>query len=444
MKKQIWLALYTLWVLPLWGGGRFYLEEAALLQNAGVYENMEIRVAMTNEITGPFNAVRDLERRLHFQVLSPVVVESELRRTEDAYYLIFKNELDYRYPLWGRGNYIIKKDLATDKMLQVKIFYQNDEGTFIRLYPKEDKQSFLELSLLGRTIYKKVTVPVSLEELALSSFARLLHLTKESIRWDSLLADRTDPSWTVVRTLADRISEDLDFLYEAEDGGMNKEGEFVFIEDGTPTGSPGGLNCSGFAKWVADGIILGWGKETLLEIEPLKAPSEQTLRQMNSWNSNYENRDPYFGLDWSRNLAVALKEAEPGGYRTSPQSLDVRSVPFMPYRQELGYDTKDIKLVLYLQAIKEPGFFYIGAVGTRFGREPELWQYPHVALFFPYFDGEGNFQIEVLETGTRSRLAYLEGRYPYSFIHLSKARATETYRSPWRPLEEGLSGIEED
>ncbi len=409
-----------------------FSREAEILDRASFHENVEVRSAMADSISAPLFSLLTRQKEIHEQILSPVAVEFELRKAEDSFYLLFKNELDYRYPVWGRGNYIIKRDLRSGEFLQIKIFLQNDEESFIRLFPLGDNRTSLELELYGLTLYKGIVLPVPLSELAVSSFARIMNLTTGTIRWDQIFTDASYPEWQSVASLQAELRQDLPYLYETDDGGMDGKGVFALIATGEASGEEGGVNCSGFAKWVADGMLMARGNEGFLEFEALKAPTDPAARQGNAWSSVREDRDPYFGLDWSRNLAIALRLSEPGGRVEKDTDLDVRTVPFFDYRENVGYELDYVKTLLYLQAVKEPGMFYLGAVNSPFGEDPVLWQYHHIALFFPWFDSNGDFHLDVLETGSSSSEANLNARYPRGFVHLSKVKAGG-YVTPWQP-----------
>ena len=412
------------------------LKEEGILASASFHENVEVRSAMAESIRAPFYSLLTRQKEIHSQILSPVAVEFELRKSESSFYLLFKNELEYKYPVWGRGNYIIKRDLRTGTFLQIKIFLQNDEMSYIRLYPLDDHRTTMELALYGQTLYDGIVLPVSLEDLSVTSFARLMFLTRDSIRWERILSDASYPEWTATKNLVEELNRDLDFLKENDDGALSGDGRFILIEDGEESGIPGGVNCSGFAKWLADGILLGRGKP-LLKVEDLKRPTMQE-RDDHPWSSARPDRDPWFGLDWCRNIAASLRSAEPGGRVEQVSDTDVTDVPFYTYRENLGYELEKLKTLLYLLAVKDPGAVYMGAVNSPFGEDPVLWQYHHVALFFPWFDANGDFHLEVMETGERSSLENLSFRYPDSFVHLSRIKVPSRFVSPWEP-EEGKS-----
>ena len=417
----------------LTGQTTFTLENA-ILKQAGFHENVEVRTSMADAIRAPFYSLLTRQKEIYQQILSPIAVEFELRKSAESFYLLFKNEQNYIYPVWGRGNYIIRRDLRTGDFQQIKIFLQNDENTFIRLFPLDRERTVLDLELYGVPLYQGIVLPVSIEDLAVSSFARILHLTRGTIQWDQVLTDSSYPEWEQLGHLVGEVECRLPDLHVEDDGAQNLAGEYVYIETGSLQDVPGGINCSGFAKWVVDGLILGDAKvppESLIPIMGLKESTGSGEREKNPWSSAREDRDPYFGLDWIRNLVRVLNRSVGFAAREEAgQAFDITDVPFFEYRENIGYELENLKTVLYLLAVENPGAFYLGAVNSPFGKDPVLWQYHHVALFFPWFDKNGDFQLSVMETGAVSSVENLEARYPGSFVHLVKAAAGEGFVSP--------------
>ena len=409
-----------------------FVGEERILDRAGFRENVEVRMGMRETINAPFFSLLTRQKEIHEQVLTPAAVEFELRKSAESFYLLFKNEKNYLYPVWGRGNYIIKRDLKTGSFLQIKIFLQNDENSFIRLFPLDESRSVMDLMLYGVQLYQDIVVPVSLEELAVTPFTRLMHMTGGTVQWDLLFTDRQYPEWNILAGLTGAVRKQLATLHQADDVAQNREGIFVRIEDGVTQGESGGVNCSGFAKWVADGILLGRGERSgLIPLGDLKEPTRNEQESLeNPWSYVREDRDPYFGLDWIRNLAGILKLDETGEASTDPKNLDVDSVPFFRGRENIGYILENLQTVLYLLAVENPGSFYMGAVNSPYGDDPVLWQYHHVVLFFPWFTEEGDFQLAVLETGAESSLENLASRYPDSFVHLVRVDRAGAFKNP--------------
>ena len=194
---------------------------------------------------------------------------------------------------------------------------------------------------------------------------------------------------------------------------------YVYIETlepqtGLPAGSgeqgaevSGGFNCSGFAKWVVDGFYA----PLTGRISSIEDAKRRMNGRGNRWSDRYEyERDPYFGLDWTRNLALLLGN----GSRRTPdltvEDVDVREVPFFSYVPDVGYEIQDLEPLMFLLTQLEPGHFYLGSVNDVMDEDPYLRQHFHVAVFFPYFDSLGRFKIAVFERNVESPLdAFVRG-----------------------------------
>lgn len=182
-------------------------------------------------------------------------------------------------------------------------------------------------------------------------------------------------------------------------------------------GSGNGLNCSGFAKWIVDGFYYPLAKdeeEKYISLKKLriKHPQERGTPDI---LKHEKTRDPYFGLDWTRNLAVELgkKRGESPSYKT----YDVTDSTITKYVMNCGYPIQKIERVLKEQGQLKPNTIFLGSINGLFGRKPSLWQHHHVAVFIPYYDN-GELKIAVLERNKETSFAYLLKRYPNTFCHL--------------------------
>ena len=416
----------------------------SMLWESGFPENDETRRLMADAIEAPSYPAVETPYRINRQISDNRIVHFELRKAVRDWYLIFRNQrgLEPRetYPLWGRGTWIIKKDLLTGAFVQAKIFLQDDEESFVRIFPMDKGRSRLDVHLYGRQLGDDVVIPVPFESLLTSPFARIAALTAHSVDWDILFPN---PDALGYRRTEDFVNQLIDFdhrIQEVADAAVNGAGENVYIEDGTAVNSgtavsgggslaPGqtGLNCSGYVKWVADGIFSGWAGTPgarHLDLEDLRTPTTRTNR--NPWSEsrsasspdargNLESllRDPYFGLDWNRNLARIIEETRLGRPLSDEEiaGLDTGELSGVPYRRDMGYPIDDLDSVLYQLASNRPGAVYFAAVNSRFvppasPEDPDpipLHQYWHVSILAPWFDedeGErGRFRVAVLDVG---------------------------------------------
>jgi hypothetical protein len=229
------------------------------------------------------------------------------------------------------------------------------------------------------------------------------------------------------------IREQLPLLADLDDGAYDSSGLPVSIEE--ELASEGGMNCSGFAKWVVDGLFYPVS-ESYTDIEKLK--EKHLGLRGNRWSERYENeRDPFFGLDWSRNLAVQLAEAK-GHSGASLEDFDVRDVDYVAYVEDVGYPVSALQLILFQLARRDPDRFYLGSVNIPFGNEPALRQHTHLVVLFPLFSPKGDFRVVVMERNRETSLDSLEARYGGGHIHLVSLQADESFRPLLvEPLAEG-------
>jgi hypothetical protein len=415
-----------------------------MLSDSGFPENDETRRLMADAIEAPSYPAVETPYRINRQISDNRIVHFELRKTVRDWYLIFRNQrgLEPRetYPLWGRGTWIIKKDLLTGAFVQAKIFLQDDEDSFVRIFPMDKGRSRLDVHLYGRQLGDDVVIPVPFESLMTSPFARIAALTDHSVDWGVLFPNPDALGYRRTEDFVNQLAGFDRLIQEVDDAAVNGAGENVYIEDGeavrlgAPVSGGGslsqgqtGLNCSGYVKWVADGIYSGWTGSPgsrHLDLEELRVPTSRTNR--NPWSESRSAsgpdargklesllRDPHFGLDWNRNLARIIEETRLGRSLSDEEIavLDTGELPGVPYRRDLGYPIDDLDSVLYQLASKRPGAVYFAAVNSRFVPPPSpedpdpipLHQYWHVSILAPWFDegaGErGRFRVAVLDVG---------------------------------------------
>lgn len=390
-------------------------KEWELLNSSGVYENFEIRMKHQAVINAKSFEAVSAPKRVFSQTENDINVRFEVRKTATAYYLMFINQYQDRFPVWSSGSFIIKKDLVTGEFIQAKVFLFNDEESFVRLYPEQNRTR-LDLHVYGNIIYRGIRIPTQFEKLLLLPFCKILTLTENKIPWDNLLTDHNYSEWDEVEDFSKMIQEKLPQLGDNEDGAYNEKGELVFIETLKPQDESAGLNCSGFVKWTVDNLYYDL-TGTYMPIEPLKK-KHYDIRG-NSWsNRSEELRDPYFGLDWTRNISKYYRDELYPYQETTVISQDVNSVPYFHYKENVGYKMEELKAVLYLESIKKPGRIYLGSVNKLFGEEVKMRQHIHVVALIPYIDDYGVFQVDVIERQVKTSIESLLRRYKGEFMHL--------------------------
>ena len=424
-------------------GGVLKADEAAMTQYRGMLErngfneNREMRRKYFNVLKSPVFPEKEPPFSEYKQAADGRIVQFELKKTMDAWYIIFRNQKGEMpratWPNWGKGTWIIKKDIRTGLFLQAKIFLYDGEDSFIRVFPENDRRSKLDIFLFDKNIGKGIILPVSFEELLVSPFARILYLSAKVIDWNIVFPNPDRHGYRMVEYFVNNLKPYSSRIVEFSDSAINSGGDNVFIETGRrllekdiPPGLTG-FNCAGYVKWVADGIYSAWKDSPgglYLDIKDMRRPTSKDNR--NAWNNSRAAanpdarnalesllRDPNFGLDWNRNLAWAIESARLSK-NLSPEEqsrLETWKVSGLTFRKDNGFRLEDIPYALHQLAAQKPGTVYLAAVNSRFVPEPgpgdpnplPLLQYWHVAVLAPWFEagdkGRGTFHTAVLDTG---------------------------------------------
>ncbi len=415
-----------------------------LEQNYHLKENTDLRIRLQNLFTAPLNEVLASRQTIYSQRDGnpPVMFQVRLNNEQpDKLYYAFVNLSDDTEnnttpsPVSSRGSYLIRRNLQTDRIDQIKIFLNyniGNEQSFIRISPKMNTPySEIEVVIFDRTIYSGVPLSIPFADILTMPLHQFLQMTSETIPWETLWSDPTLTDWQLVKQIPQQLRPFLYQIPEIYDGAIDAHGLFVRIQTGEPLENPG-MNCSGFVKWVADGVYRSLKRredeQPYLDINVLRHRQTQIRGANNSWSDAKETtRDPYFGLDWARAIAqelLELKLGRPVDIRTS----DVRAIPFFNYLENVGYPVANINAMMYLLAVKTPGAFYLGAINGTFG-DPPLHQYYHEVVFFPYFKTNGKFELVIMDTGVERSKSFIEARYRNAYVHLSLINAPYVYQA---------------
>lgn len=330
----------------------------------------------------------------------------------------------------GPGAWVIRQRLSDGAFEDVRIYLEHDGASLLRISPRPGQRTLrMDVTLADTVFYRDINLPMTMERLLSAGFDEIRTATGGVVDWSIAFPDLSAPGYTRVAALVRAIREELPALPDAEDGALNRDGSFVFIETLAPM-PEGGFNCSGFAKWVADGIYAADGGP-LMSVDALRR--KHLDARGTRWSRRVEDsRDPYFGLDWTRNIALQLYAREHGidPLTLDPEERDVRSVPFVRYQEDVGYDTRLLRPILYWLASRAPGTIYFGSVNLLGGDDDVLRQHSHVVVFLPYFDGAGRFRVAVMERNQETDLASLARRYSASFTHLVRVNADRPFVLP--------------
>lgn len=419
-----------------------YQAESKILRDARLSENVEIRQLAEQTLLDLTFERASVPSRFYIQKSSPISVTLFISKGQTEFFLDFVNnipttERQKKEPRhYTRGSYFFEKNLSTNEFTRIKVFIQDNQDSYILVEPEDDYRSRLSVFIYGNRFYSNIPVPMGMRSVSISPLAKLMAVTRYQVDWASLFQPAAYPEWQTVRWMIDQIQPQLAYVRLNGDGAQDEHGNFVFIENlqAQPTASRG-FNCSGFVKWIIDGLYKPLTQQgNLIPIEPLK---REGLRESdNRWNDLYsELRDPYFGLDWIRNLAYAIRKARWPLQQVDLYSEDARNTNFSTFFNDIGYPLENIESALYELAIKHPGEIFLGSISTEFGAKPVLRQHRHVATFFPYFDDYGNFRISVFDLGYERSISSLVKAFPTGFVYFVRVEASRDFALPALPTE---------
>ena len=287
----------------------------------------------------------------------------------------------------------------------------------------------MDVVLYDAYVVRSLPLPYSIERLMVVPLEEVFSIAGN--KFPRRYFDPNPAEYRDMRALIDKVRQALPLLNYRDDGAIDENGRYVFIETLEPQSEELGLNCSGFTKWVIDGILRPY-TGTTLPIPPLKTAFGE---RGSSFTKLYEEMyDLFFGLDWGRHLAsiagTVLRTPDSGNI----EEIEVRTAPFASliertrsgttirsypdYQLNVGFQSEGIHALLYTLAIDEPGNLYIATISREMANAQHLRQYFHLAILLPHFTEAGEFQVTVFESAAETSFANFKTRYPKQFINL--------------------------
>ena len=255
-------------------------------------DNWEARETVRDTVLGPVSALSFVRPRVLAGGGETGRVQFRVEKREGHVFLLFLNERD-GYPLASSGNVSIKRGAVDGGFEYMTVLLRNHPACYLRLYPSGESsgRSRLDVVLFGVAVYRDLMIAAEFDALLTAPLRRIVDLSRGKIDWDLVLGKGEESRKLALMVRAIRRS--LPELLDEEDGAFNADGRPVLIATGAP--SAGGLNCSGFAKWIVDGLYHPLAGK-YMDIDRLKARQQQS--RGNRWTARLEDqRDPFFGLD---------------------------------------------------------------------------------------------------------------------------------------------------
>jgi hypothetical protein len=368
-------------------------------------------------------------------------VELRTEAGQNEFMVILARELNSNsgyFPGWAQGSWILTRRKDTGAAARIRIFLRSDYHTYVQFRPFAADKCLMDVVLYDAYIVRSLPLPVSMERLYTMQLSEALNLA--GIKFPRRYFDFDPAHYRDQRLFIAKVRERLPGLRFADDGAIDETGRYVYINTGLDQQGQPGLNCSGFTKWLIDGILKPvTGKR--LAIPPLKEPFGE---RGSSFTALWEKqRDPFFGLDWIRNLAAQVGTTLYSPAFGSLHEIEVRREPFSQviirsrtgaevdsypgFLENAGYGIEGLLPLLYTLAIDEPNKFYLAAVNNEIGPPttednprgtPRMRQYFHVAALVPYFNEYGIFQVAVFESAAETSFNAFKSRYPGHYVSL--------------------------
>ncbi|GHV15867.1 hypothetical protein FACS189493_0490 [Spirochaetia bacterium] len=352
------------------------------------------------------------------------------------------------FPGWAQGSWVLTRRRSDGEAIRIRVFLRSDPYTYVQFRPMGDGKCQMDVVLYDAYLVESQPLAITFDRLLVIPVEEALRIAGSSFprRYFDPDIGRYRDTWNLVTAVRSYLPS---FIY-GDDGAIDDQGRYVYINTLLPQGEKPGLNCSGFAKWMVDGILRPL-TGTLLPIPPLK---DAFGDRGSSFTEPYERiRDPYFGLDWIRNLGSRANSALRSASYGTLGEIEVREAPFSQViireRDRRGRETRAVKTypgflpeagfgieglhpLLYTLAIDEPGRIYLAAVNTEIGApttadnlrgRPRMRQYFHIAVLVPYFNEYGTFQVTVFESAAETSsdetsFTFFKNRYPGHYINL--------------------------
>ncbi|MCL2264806.1 MAG: hypothetical protein FWC22_02080 [Treponema sp.] len=333
------------------------------------------------------------------------------------------------FPGWAQGSWMLTRRKDSGEGVEIRIYLRSDQNTHIQFRPYDAEKCQMDVIVYGGHIARSIPVAVPFQRLYTMQLNEILRLVEQKfpVRYFEPDITKYKYHWNFISS----VRSSLGNLRFADDGAIDENGNYVLIEtlqNQNPRAA--GLNCSGFAKWLVDGILRPVTGERLT-IPPLKT---QFGERGSSFTELWEERfDLFFGLDWIRNLASiangtlrspaysALEEFEIRRDHFSLISVNQNNTfvtqTYPGFMSEAGYGIEGLHPLLYTLAIDEPYQFYLAAVSRERANPssprgtPRLREYFHVAALVPYFDENGVFRIVVFESAEETSFSAFRSRY---------------------------------
>jgi hypothetical protein len=381
------------------------------------------------------------------------LVEVRVERGASDVLVVLARKRQGLSPGWVQGSWIWYRNLSDGSLKKIRLYLRSDPYVYVEFRPQSSQKIVYDVvAYNGYVVYSRPT-SLSVKDFTALSLQQIIATLGTNF---PTIYFNVDPAlYRDLRSFIAQVRTYLPLLTYRDDGALDEQGKAVFIASLLPQGQDWGLNCSGFTKWLIDGLlrpVTGSG----LTISELKQPVGN--RGSNFTEPIEQLLDPFFGLDWTRNLALQVNRILRSPQYATLQEVDVTDsyisqlllkknnktelVSFPSYLPNAGFNIEGLPSLMYSLAVRYPQWLYLVSVNTD--RAAVLRQYPsgtvlppaagkgirrhfHVAALVPYFTEDGVFKVTVFESAAETSFDTFVRRYPGYQVHLVRIPLSEQF-----------------
>ncbi|MGL4983016.1 MAG: hypothetical protein ACRC4W_09250 [Treponemataceae bacterium] len=425
------ISLFIIWLVP----SVFFSFETVL----SIHDSSDIRAKIANSwfnISIP--QLLEQADEYHLNKTGQVFKVSVIDYGPEVAIAVVPRQKNYVFATNAAGSWLLYKDKLTGEKTKIRYYFQAESDVYIQIRTGKTK-NFADMVIFGMYAACDVPIGLDMDTLLTKSFSFIHTLTKTTLPWDYVQVSACD--YASIIQMITLIRENLYLFEYIADAVYDEQINPVHLTDGTSrsdTPARLGISTEGFSKWLIDGLVLPiMGKAT--DVSFLQTQTVMNYSKL-SIQTQFQN-EPNKGLNWTRNLAMeALSSIASHRLDVQNTNIDVKSNFFysflnsennfkglISYAEDIGYHADVVLPLMYVLAAQEAGYFFLASMRENASDTQELWKFEDTAVFFPYFDANGRFQLVIFINGMEIPFETFYKENKNNFVHFTRVKAGERF-----------------
>ncbi|GHV72280.1 hypothetical protein AGMMS49928_28780 [Spirochaetia bacterium] len=196
-------------------------------------------------------------------------IQVRTERGKDEFGIVLAREQNGVFSGFAQGSWGLVRSREDGSLSKIRIFLRSDQNTYIQFRPFNEDKTVMDVVVYNAYLVHSLPMPLTMERLLVMPLGELL--TVAGGKFPLRYFDPRPEMYRDTRAFIGNVRKRLSELNFRDDGALHENNNYVFINTLEAQSSEPGLNCSGFAKWVVDGLLRPFTGERL-EITPLKQP----------------------------------------------------------------------------------------------------------------------------------------------------------------------------